>query len=272
MENHTHYNGHVQQTTAARLLDLNREFYAAHARDFSETRLRLQRGVQRIVKGLRGDETILDLGCGNGELARALSRRGHRGSYVGLDFSLALLKEAQREPFSFPVQFMQADLAHLESLTLSHATSPAAAAPGAALPPATDSGWADSEHWSLITAFAVLHHIPSRSLRHALLERVHDWLEPDGSFIHSNWQFMDSPRFRARLQPWGTLGLTNAEVDTGDCLLDWRRGEKGLRYAHQFSEPELGELAAAGGFRIKETFYSDGADRRSGLYQVWGRD
>ena len=54
--------------------------------------------------------SILDLGCGNGELARTLSRRGHHGSYLGLDFSLPLLDEAEREAFAFPVQFMQADL------------------------------------------------------------------------------------------------------------------------------------------------------------------
>ncbi|HIE48053.1 TPA: class I SAM-dependent methyltransferase, partial [Candidatus Bipolaricaulota bacterium] len=32
----------------------------------------------------------LDLGCGNGELARDLARRRFRGAYLGLDFSDAL--------------------------------------------------------------------------------------------------------------------------------------------------------------------------------------
>ena len=92
------------------LLDLNRRFYTEYGREFSATRGRLQTGVLHVIESLRGDETILDLGCGNGELARTLSRRGHHGSYLGLDFSLPLLDEAGREAFAFPVQFMQADL------------------------------------------------------------------------------------------------------------------------------------------------------------------
>ena len=89
---------------------MNRRFYTEYGHDFSATRGRLQTGVLRVIESLRGDESILDLGCGNGELARTLSRRGHHGSYLGLDFSLPLLDEAEREAFTFPVQFIQADL------------------------------------------------------------------------------------------------------------------------------------------------------------------
>ena len=66
--------------TAERLIALNRQFYADHGRDFSETRARLQPGVLRLLDTLDEYEAILDLGCGNGELARTLSRRGHHGS------------------------------------------------------------------------------------------------------------------------------------------------------------------------------------------------
>jgi hypothetical protein len=59
------------------------------------------------------------------------------------------------------------------------------------------------------------------------------------------------------------------EVDEGDYLLDWRAGGSGLRYVHHFSEAELKALAAASGFRVMETFHSDGRDHRLGLYQIW---
>ena len=84
------------------LLDLNRRFYTEYGRDFSATRGRLQTGVLRVIKSFRGGESILDMGCGNGELARTLSRRGHHGSYLGLDFSLPLLDEAEREALHSP--------------------------------------------------------------------------------------------------------------------------------------------------------------------------
>lgn len=236
----------MEATTAARLLDLNRRFYEWFGADFSTTRRRLQPGVTRVLGTLRGDESILDLGCGNGELARTLARRGHRGSYLGLDFSLSLLREAEFQPKSFSAAFQQADLA--------------------------SSDWASnlqSSTFNLVFAFAVLHHIPGQRLRLNLLKTVHDLLAVDGRFILSNWQFLNSPRLRARIQPWERIGLKAEDVDEGDYLLDWRRGGEGLRYVHQFSENELTQLAAESGFEIVESFYSDGEGDRLGLYQVW---
>lgn len=39
------------------------------------------------VAGVRGDEAVADVGCGNGLYLRALVRRGHAGPIVGLDLS-----------------------------------------------------------------------------------------------------------------------------------------------------------------------------------------
>ena len=91
---YTRYNILMDLKTAARLMDLNRDFYTRFGKSFSATRHRLQPGVRRVLEMLEGDESILDLGCGNGEFARELAKRGHRGLYVGLDFSLPLLQEA----------------------------------------------------------------------------------------------------------------------------------------------------------------------------------
>src|SRR5262245_37967584 len=96
--------------TAARLLELNREFYTRFGNSFSATRHRIQPGVRRVLNMLKGDETILDLGCGNGELARELAKRGHRGSYLGVDFSPPLLREAESRPEGFSARFMEVDL------------------------------------------------------------------------------------------------------------------------------------------------------------------
>src|SRR5262249_39824186 len=109
-KNYTRYNHEMDVAVIEQLRTLNKRFYSEHGEDFSATRGRLQPGVLRVLKMLRGDESILDLGCGNGGLARTLSLGSPRGSYLGLDFSRPLLKDAGRETFRFPVKFVQTDL------------------------------------------------------------------------------------------------------------------------------------------------------------------
>jgi SAM-dependent methyltransferase len=246
----------MDSATAARLIELNREFYTRFGGSFSATRQRIQPGIRRVLDLLKGDEKILDLGCGNGELARELARRGQQGSYLGVDFSLPLLREAESQLVGFSAKFMEIDLTKLSVNSIQSSVT---------------------NHWSLITAFAVLHHIPSRELRLNILQAIHQLLQPGGLFIHSNWQFLNSEKLKARIQPWkgaAVLGpalsrVEMSDVDAGDYLLDWRSGGKGLRYVHHFNEGELNELAEATGFQVIDTFYSDGQTGNLGLYQVW---
>ena len=104
-----------------------------------------------------------------------------------------------------------------------------------------------------------------------MLRQARARLASPGRLIHSEWQFLDSPRLRARIQPWESIGLSPADLDPGDHLLDWRSGGNGLRYVHHFSEEELAALAEESGFRVVESFRSDGENGRLGLYQVWER-
>ena len=235
----------MNNETAARLIDLNLQFYQTFALQFSATRGRIQPGVRRLLGVLPLHADVLDLGCGNGGLARELARQGHTGIYVGLDFSEGLLSVA-RQGLPENYTFLQADL-----------SSP---------------GWDEAlqrRTFSFVLTFAVLHHLPGQALRRRLLSTARARLPGGGRLIHSEWQFLHSPRLRARIQPWDTIGLAVDQVDEGDYLLDWRAGGSGLRYAHHFSEAELVELAHDSGFRVLDTFYSDGEGGRLGLYQVW---
>lgn len=198
---------------------------------------------------LAGDESILDLGCGNGEFARELAKRGHRGSYLGVDFSLPLLRDAETQPQGFSAKFVEADLTQLSKSQVVK----------------------ESGKWDVVTAFAVLHHIPSQEMRFNTLRTVHDLLEEGGRFIHSNWQFLNSEKLKQRIKPWTEVGISPSDVDAGDYLLDWRSGGEGLRYVHQYSEPELSSLAEASGFEVKDQFHADGESGNLGLYQIWIR-
>jgi tRNA (uracil-5-)-methyltransferase TRM9 len=123
----------VKADIAQHLIELNRRFYTDFGEPFSATRGRIQPGVRRVLDSMKGDETILDLGCGNGELARTLARESHRGVYLGLDFSLPLLADAESVPDGFPAEFREVDLTQLS----------------------VDSDQLSvTDYWSLITAFA----------------------------------------------------------------------------------------------------------------------
>ena len=233
---------------AARLIAINRDFYTRFGDSFSATRHRIQPGVRRVLEKLKKDESILDLGCGNGELARELAKRGHHGPYLGLDFSVPLLREAEVQSDGFSAKFMQVDITQ---------------------PSMFSEQLSDTEHWLLITAFAVLHHIPSHEIRLGILRTTRDLLAEDGKFVLSNWQFLNSEKLKARIMPWEAASIQPSEVEAGDYLLDWRSGGEGLRYVHHFSEAELSTLAREAGFTIQESFYSDGKTGNLGLYQNW---
>ncbi len=238
----------MDSVTAARLIQLNKDFYTRFGDSFSATRHRIQPGVRRVLESLKGDESILDLGCGNGEFARELAKRGHLGTYLGADFSLPLLREAESQPDGFFAKFVEVDLTELS---------------------VNSNQSLFTDNYSLITAFAVLHHIPSTELRLDILRTIRGLLKTDGLFIHSNWQFLNSERLKGRIRPWEDAAISPSEIDAGDYLLDWRSGGEGLRYVHHFSKSELGELASQSGFQVAESFSSDGETGSLGLYQVW---
>jgi tRNA (uracil-5-)-methyltransferase TRM9 len=237
----------VNPATVQKILDLNRQFYQTFAAQFSATRQRLQPGVLRLLPRLMEAQRILDLGCGNGALARQLAEDHYPGRYIGLDFSASLLDEIRKSPpKGLQATFCQADL--------------------------SDPGWTSAiqgQPFDAILAFAVLHHLPGEVLRRQILRQVHNLLAPEGIFLFSNWQFLSSERLRQRIQPWEKASLAEAEVDAGDYLLDWRNGGTGLRYVHHFHLAELTELARETSFTILETFYSDGENEQLSLYQVW---
>ena len=227
------------------LIRLNRGFYQTFAASFSQTRARLQPGVADTIDHTADSDSVLDLGCGNGGVARHLAQRGHQGVYYGFDSSSALIEIAQQDCPHPQAQFFVADLAERE--------------------------WYKRfpESFDQIFAFSVLHHIPGEELRIQILNQVHRRLSADGKFTVSNWNFPESKRLQKRILPWSTIDFDQDDVDSGDALLDWRRDGYGLRYVHHFNENELGQLAQATGFRVCDTFYSDGEGGRLGLYQVW---
>ena len=240
------------------LLDINSQFYQKFGDAFAATRRRVQPGIRRILTDLPRTGHWLDLGCGSGALALTWLQQERQGSYTGIDFSQPLLSEARRTiaeqtlPQDLEIDFLQADLLTADWLNI--------------LTRKTYNG---------VLCFAALHHIPGYITRLQLVRQVRSVLHPGSLFIHSNWQFQNSPKLLARVLPWESTGLSSDRVEAGDKLLDWRyalpgqQDTVGTRYVHLFSLDELSQLATDSGFEIIETFESDGQGGRLGLYQRW---
>ncbi len=241
---------------STRLIELNNQFYQTFAPSFSATRYSVQPGVKKVVdeyflnKTNPPGHTVLDLGCGNGNLAHYLDKNHYCGNYLGVDGSSELLKfSGEKSPSTHFIPIFQVlDL-----------TSP---------------DWASQLpdlKYDPIVSFAVFHHIPGDDLRLDIYRKINKLLPRGGLFIHSNWQFMNSQKLSKRIIPWEKIGLSSSQVDPGDALLDWRAedGKTGYRYVHNFSEEELRNYALQANFRVLDSFYSDGSSGNLALYQVW---
>ncbi len=229
----------MQPELVKRLLDLNRDFYARFARDFSETRSGERLSLDPIAPYLSHGLRLLDAGCGNGRLAERLDREGMVLDYTGFDATPDLIAVARsRKPALRTVnaEFRMADL--------------------------SEPGWADSLRdrgpFDLILALAVLHHLPGFELRSRVLSDMRSLLAPGGRIILSNWQFDRSERLRGKVVPWTAIGVDERELEPGDALIDWKRGGEGLRYVHLLREEEVSRLARAGGLGVVEQFLANG--------------
>jgi len=240
----------MQPELVEKLLRLNQDFYETYAQSFASTRHSVQPGVQRLLPQIMQAEIVLDLGCGNGNLAELLKSEGFCGSYIGVDENAYFLEQAAaatQGASSGSYSFRQGSLANFDWLDLVDA--------------------ADA-----ICSFATLHHLPGAELHQQLFASITAKLSPKGHFFLSCWQVLGNSRLEKRLVPWGPTGVKIGSLSEADLLMDWRAdpGKPAkLRYVHHFSPSELRALGESQGLVVQEEFFSDGKEGNLGLYQVW---
>jgi trans-aconitate 2-methyltransferase len=98
---------------------------------------------------LKGDERILDIGCGNGKTTAEIAARVPQGKVTGVDASARMVAFATSNNQRANLEFAVADARHL---TFDH-------------------------EFDLVVSFNALHWIPEQSLA---LQSIHNALKPDG--------------------------------------------------------------------------------------------
>ncbi|MBI1259138.1 MAG: methyltransferase domain-containing protein [Chloroflexi bacterium] len=220
------------------LNDINRRFYAAVAGEFDASRQQPWEGWKRVINAFENGKNhsvmVLDVGCGNGRFGRFLAEQlgKDRLRYVGIDSSPALLERAKIALDGLESHLEQRDI-------VEH-------------PPDAALGTFD-----LVVLFGVLHHIPGADRRLSLLRALGERVAPGGLLVFTEWRFLEVASLRERIVPWEV----NLAVEAGDYLLDWRRGERALRYCHAVDDAEHARLVRAAGLRLVEEFRADAANR-----------
>jgi SAM-dependent methyltransferase len=247
----------MDERTTERLLTLNREFYAEFAEHFAATRSISDPALTSALPHIPRRARVLDVGCGNGRLALLLDRERPGAAYVGVDAVPELIAVARAEA---------------EQLTNVSATFRVLDITQAgwtdALPSAASEMERSEARFDCAVMLAVLHHIPSFDLRARVLRDIAGVLRPGGCAVISTWRFMAHERIRRKIVDWSIVDIDEETLDPGDYLLDWRRGGRGFRYCHLIDEDEVDRLAAASGFRVRETFRAGGREGDLSLFAV----
>lgn len=232
----------MDEPTIQRLNQINRNFYAAVADSFDESRQQAWPGWERLSAYLAPALSVLDVGCGNGRFGVYLAQKfGGAVRYHGMDSSPALLDRAREALAGIEAQLEQRDI--VEN------------------PP-------DTGAYDLVVLFGVLHHVPGVDQRQQLMATLAQRVAPEGLLAFACWRFYEYERFRQRIVPWPP----DFAVEPHDYLLDWRRGTMALRYCHYVDDAEHAALIASTGLIEVVTYRADGYAGDTNCYSILRKD
>lgn len=219
---------------ALQIIRKTRVDYNTIAVDWDKTRV-LPSGIKlKLLKDVKKGMKVMDLGCGNGLVARQIMEAG--ASYTGTDISEKLIK-IDKNKFKAEIKKRKAKFFVAD---------------------ATKKLPLKNNYFDRIFCFAVLHHIPSDDLRIKLLSEVKRVLKRNGEARFIVWNLMNEwpyKRFKINEQ----LKKPNAGFEKGDVLLPWKATADKIidRYLYIFTKEKLKELAQKAGFKnIKIDYYN----------------
>ncbi len=231
---------------ALKIIQQNKTAYNLIGNEFAATRQRLWPEIELLVKKyVKAGDKVLDIGCGNGRLLKALPAV----DYCGIEVSSVLLKQARQT--ADRLNFRQANFKELDMLEL-HKLG--------------DKGF------DVIFMLASFNHIPSQELRLKVLQAVRKLLKSGGLIIMMNWN-MWQWRYKKSIWQYKIImplkqiigrAYRNPEIKNWqwglrDIITVWQNGDKskqGELYYRAFTKTELKKLFKQSGFKVLENYYS----------------
>ncbi len=242
----------MTKETAKKIIALNAQTYNRIAHAFSNTRTRSWDEFIPLTEFLKEGMSILDIGCGNGRLLTAFPKY-FKLKYTGIDMSTKLIQEAQRihkEDFCRP-EFLAGDILSSQEIPEIR-----------------------GKQYDVVSAIAVLNHIPSRELQMQALSTMRTFLKPGGILFLTNWNLL---QIGARKSVWRykwkqfcisdrvwhiAYGFSKKELGFRDIITIWKSGRLSEPlYYYSFNVSELARLCAGAGFRVQEVYYSNKGKR-----------
>ena len=196
------------------------QVYNNISQEFSASRVFPWEELEIFIPHIKDGDKILDLGCGNGRLIKALQESKKDFDYLGVDFSDGLIDRAREQ---FPDKKFELN----------------------------DISKVDFEANSFDTVFviATFHHLPSKKERQELLNKINIWLKPGGYLIMTNWNLWQRKYMKHYFKKFWLKKSWN------DFFVSWQmysgKSKKFWRYYHSFSTRELESLLKKTGFKLK---------------------
>ena len=231
-------NGHVDyknKDEAVRIMKGVQVDYNKIAAHFSATRSYSWGEFAHFKPYLRDGQDILDLGCGNGRLARYLD--GFKVNYLGADGSSELIKIAKEKVKvnSFIPDF------RVGSFTDQYG----------------------SNNFDLIFMIAALQHVPPAT-QLEVLKNIYSQLKSGGKLLMTNWDLWQ-PRF------W-TKRLANiflrGDISSNNFIISYTAKDiKVKRYYYSFNKRSIVKVLKQAGFTVNENFYCNGS-RKTNIFEA----
>ncbi|HPU95095.1 MAG TPA: class I SAM-dependent methyltransferase [Candidatus Gracilibacteria bacterium] len=201
----------MKEKTKKEILISVKKTYNSIAEDFSETRKMHWHEFEDFLKYIKNNDTIVDLGCGNGRLYSFIKGK-RKVKYIGIDNSKKLITEAKKLTKG---KFIEGDLLKIPAKTAST---------------------------KVVACIAAFHHLPSKELREKSLKEMHRILEKNGKLILTVWNLLEQPKYKKKVKEACFKWLTTlGKYEKRGLQIPW--GNKKIpRYYYAFKQKEIEKL------------------------------